>query len=172
MLSRSIFSFLSCRTPSSHSQLKRSGKKTAPSCAGLVKDVVIRNNRFNDPCLTSMYQFCEGIISIFPEIPRPVAGKPFHRNIRIENNEFHPYDIPVLYALSVDGLSFTGNRLIRSPRFKPFHPRKSMFTLEKCLNVRIKGNSFEGDLPGMNVTLTGTDRKDLKLDRRQKLRVE
>lgn len=140
--------------------------------SGPVKDVVIRNNRFNDPCLTSMYQFCEGIISICPVIPGPGADKPFHRNITIENNEFHPYDIPVLYALSVDGLSFTDNRLIRSTRFTPFHPRKSMFTLEKCLNVRIKGNSFEGDLPGMNIALTGTDRKELKLDRRQKLKVE
>lgn len=140
--------------------------------SGPVKDVLIRNNRFNDPCLTSMYQFCEGIISIFPEIPRTGADKPFHRNIRIENNEFHPYDIPVLYALSVDGLSFHNNRLIRSTRFRPFHHRKSMFTLEHCLDVRIKGNSFEGDLPGMNVTLTGTSRKELKLDRRQNLKVE
>ena len=28
--------------------------------SGAVTDVLIRNNVFNDPCMTSMYQFCEG----------------------------------------------------------------------------------------------------------------
>lgn len=47
-----------------------------------------------------MYQFSEGIISIDPEIPRPDPEQPFHRNIRVEDNEFHPFDFPVLYAKS------------------------------------------------------------------------
>ena len=119
-----------------------------------------------------MYQFCEGIISIYPEIPRPEINKPFHRNIRIENNEFHPFDFPVLYAKSVDGLSFIGNRLIRSTRFEPYHARKTMFTLENCLHVNITSNTFEGDILGKNVTLVNTPRKQLKTDPQQKLRIE
>ena len=133
--------------------------------SGAVKDVLIRNNTFNDPCMTSMYQFCEGIISIYPEIPAPDIKKPFHRNIRIENNEFHPFDYPVLYAKSVDGLSFTGNRLIRSTRFKPFHLSKSTFTLEDCLNVTIAGNKMEGDILGKNIRLINTPLKQVKLDK-------
>ena len=133
--------------------------------SGAVKDVLICNNTFNDPCMTSMYQFCEGIISIYPEIPAPDINKPFHRNIRIENNEFHPFDYPVLYAKSVDGLSFTGNRLIRSNRFKPFHSSKSTFTLENCLNVTIAGNKMEGDILGKNIRLINTPLKQVKLDR-------
>jgi hypothetical protein len=140
--------------------------------SGAVKDVLIRNNIFNDQCMTSMYQFCEGIISIYPEIPRPEINKPFHRNIRIENNEFHPYDFPVLYAKSVDGLSFWGNRLIRSTRFKPFHARKTMFTFENCLHVNVTGNTFEGEILGKNIALVNTPRKQLVTDPKQDLRIE
>jgi quercetin dioxygenase-like cupin family protein len=140
--------------------------------SGAVRDVLIRNNIFNDPCMTSMYQFCEGIISIYPEIPKPELNKPFHRNIRIENNEFHPYDYPVLYAKSVSGLTFSGNRLIRSTAFEPFHPRKVMISLENCLNINVAGNTFTGDVLGMNISLAGTPRKQLKIDSRQKLKIE
>lgn len=140
--------------------------------SGAVTDVLIRNNTFNDPCMTSMYQFCEGIISIDPEVPAPDPRKPFHKNIRIENNTFHPYDFPVLYARSVDGLSFTGNKLIRSYRFKPFHKRTSTFTLENCMNVQIGANTFEGDILGKNIRLINTDRKTVKVDKKQKLVIE
>jgi len=137
--------------------------------SGAVTDVVIRNNKFNDPCMTSMYQFCEGIISIYPEIPVSDTKKPFHRNIRIENNEFQPFDFPVLYAKSVDGLTFTDNKLIRSKRFEPFHSRKSTFTFEDCLNIKIAGTSFEGEVLGKNIHLINTPLKQLDIDKTQKL---
>jgi hypothetical protein len=121
--------------------------------SGGVTDVVIRNNRFLDPCMSSMYQFCEGIISIYPEIPKPEAGKPFHRNIRIEGNEFHPFDYPVLYAMSVDGISFTNNTLIRSILYKPFHKRKAGLTFDSCSKVKISGNKFSGDVLGTTIEL-------------------
>jgi len=140
--------------------------------SGAVTDVLIRNNIFNDPCMTSMYQFCEGIISIFPEIPKPDINKPFHRNIRIENNEFHPFDYPVLYAKSVDGLSFTGNKMIRSNRFQPFHSRKSTFTFENCTNIQIKGNNYGGDILGKNVRLINTPLKTVKIDKKEKLLID
>ena len=140
--------------------------------SGAVKDVLIRNNIFSDMCMTSMYQFCEGIISIFPEIPAPEPGKPFHRNIRIEDNEFHPFDYPVLFARSVDGLTFSNNRLIRSTRYEPFHARKATFTFENCLDVKIAGNIFEGDILGKNILLVNTPRKQVKADPEQKLKIE
>ena len=39
------------------------------------------------------------------------AGKPFHRNITIEQNTFHAFDYPVLYAKSTEGLIFSGNTI-------------------------------------------------------------
>jgi hypothetical protein len=135
--------------------------------SGAVSDVLIRDNVFNDPCMTSMYQFCEGIISIYPEIPKPDLNKSFHRNIRIENNEFHPFDYPVLYAKSVDGLAFAGNRLIRSNRFTPFHSSKSTITLEYCKNIQIVDNQCEGDILGKNIRLINTPRKTLKIGKKQ-----
>ena len=139
---------------------------------GGVSDVIIQKNVFASPCLTSMYQFCEGIISILPEIPNPeLSEKKFHRNIRIEENEFHPFDYPVLYAKSVDGLSFVGNELIRSYEFKPFHNRKSNFSFEFCQNVEISGNTFSGDILGRNVSLRGMRKSDYIIGKDQKLEI-
>ncbi|MBS1574729.1 MAG: alpha-1,3-galactosidase B [Bacteroidetes bacterium] len=131
--------------------------------SGAVKDVVIRKNNFTDACLTSMYQFCEGIISIDPEIPKLDNKKSFHRHISITENNFHPYDYPVLYAKSVDGLNFSNNTITRSNRFTPFHPRKFMFTFLACKNVIIGNNELQGEVLGRNILLQQTSPKELKL---------
>lgn len=129
--------------------------------SGAVRDVTIRRNYFGPPCLTSMYQFCEGIISVFPEIPKPDPAHPFHRGIRIEDNEFFPFDYPVLYAKSVDGLSFTGNRIVRSRAFPPFHSRQAGLTFELCRNVKVEGNKLEGDVLGKSIALVQTPASEL-----------
>jgi hypothetical protein len=112
-----------------------------------------------------MYQFCEGIISIYPEIPKPEAGKPFHKNIRIEDNEFHPFDYPLLYAMSVEGLSFTGNSIILSTMYKPFHKRKSGLTFDACTGVTIRGNKFSGEVLGKTVDLLNMKKTSFSLSR-------
>ncbi len=114
--------------------------------SGACKDVTIRKNHFTDGCMISMFQFCEGIISICPEIPMPEMDKPFHQNIHIEENTFHVFDAPVLYALSVKGLTFQNNTVIRSFAYKPWHPRRAMATLKACKDVRIGDNRFVGDV--------------------------
>jgi len=137
---------------------------------GAVKDVTIRNNVFAAPCLTSLYQFSEAVISIYPEIPDlEASNEKYHRNISILDNEFHLYDYPVLYAKSVDGLVFAGNKLIRSHLFTPFHPRKYGFSLLSCRNVEISGNSIGEDVLGKNILLDGMQTKDLQLDMEQGL---
>ena len=133
--------------------------------SGAVKDVLIRKNIFLDPCMTSMYQFCEGIISIYPEIPKPQSDKPFHKNIRIIENEFHPFDYPVLYAKSVEGLTFSNNTLIRSTRFKPFHSRKAGISLDACSKVEISGNKTEGEVLGKTVKLENMSTSLVKLQK-------
>jgi hypothetical protein len=131
--------------------------------SGAVTDVLIRNNIFQDACMSSMYQFCEAIISVFPEIPKPLADKQFHKNIRIEGNEFHPFDYPVLYARSVDDLRFINNTIIRSRLFKPFHYRKAGISLDACNDVTISGNRIEGDVLGKNVKIENMPETALKL---------
>ena len=132
--------------------------------SGAVTDVTITNNLFKDGCMTSMYQFCEGIISIFPIIPEINVLKPFHRNISIENNTFHPFDYPVLYALSVGGLKFKNNRIIRSHQFEPFHDRKHLLTFESCLEVEVNGNQFEGDVLAKDILLEKMDKSQINTD--------
>jgi polygalacturonase len=134
--------------------------------SGGVRDVVIRNNYFTGECLTSMYQFCEAVISIYPEIPDPDPHKPaFHRNIRIENNTFNLFDYPVLYARSVDQLTFEGNRLNRVHTYEPWHPRKISVSLEFCRNVRISGNRIDPAILGGNLQMKGMKKSDLRMDK-------
>lgn len=141
--------------------------------SGAVKDVIIKNNIFTELCNTSSYQFCEGIISIYPEIPVLNAETPqFHKNIRIENNEFHPFDFPVLFARSVDGISFSNNAITRSNRFEPYHKRKYTFSFEACRNAVLTGNTFSADVLGMNVLLKWTPETELTCSTEQKLIVK
>ncbi len=132
--------------------------------SGAVTDVTITNNIFKDGCMTSMYQFCEGIISIFPIVPEVNSLKPFHRNITIEHNTFNPFDYPVLYALSTDGLKFRNNTIRPSHHFKPFHNRKHLLTFEACLNVEVKGNQFEGEALAKDIQLEKMDAKQMNTD--------
>lgn len=140
--------------------------------SGAVQDVTIRDNTFNDPCMSSMYQFCEGIISIYPEIPKMDRRKPFHRNIRIENNRFYPFDYPVLYAKSTAGLYFNHNTIQRSRRFRPFHARKAMISLESCQQVEIKQNRLIGEVLGKNIRLLDTPASEVVVDKGQGMVVE
>ena len=130
--------------------------------SGAVNDVTITNNIFWDACMTSMYQFCEGIISIYPIIPKVDQQKPYHRNITIANNTFHAFDYPVLYALSVDGIRFTKNRIVRSHEFEPFHVRKHCLTFEACKNAEVSGNFFEGDVLSKDIKVENMDAKEIR----------
>lgn len=112
--------------------------------SGACHDVTIRNNIFTDRCLTSIYQFCEGVISICPVVPEPDPTLPFHRGIRILDNTFDTADAPVLYAFSCEDLEMRGNRILRSPS-KRWWPRKSaMVTLRYTRNATISGNRLLG----------------------------
>ena len=134
--------------------------------SGAVSDVTISNNTFKDACLTSMYQFCEGIISIDPIIPKLDSLKAYHRNITIEQNTFQAFDYPVLYALSVDGIRFNRNKITRSHAFEPFHVRKHCLTFEACLNVEVKGNVFEGDVLASDISFEKMDPKQINSTQR------
>ncbi|GAA4806886.1 right-handed parallel beta-helix repeat-containing protein [Olivibacter ginsenosidimutans] len=132
--------------------------------SGAVTDCLIKGNKFLSSCNNSLYQFTEAIISIFPEIPvMNEQTDRYHRNIRMEDNVFFAFDYPILFAQSVDGLSFKHNQLHRSYEFKPFHPRKATFTLIGCRNAQILDNTIDPELLGKNVVLEYMDTHDLRL---------
>lgn len=109
---------------------------------GACREVTIRHNKFVN-ALTSMYQFTNAVISIYPEIP-DLEGQRlyFHGGkkdaIVIEDNEFDAFDTPLLYAKSVNGLVFRRNVIRSNTEYKPFHFNQNRFWLERVTNVFIE----------------------------------
>lgn len=124
--------------------------------SGAVHDAIIRSNTFIN-CNQAWYQFCEAVISIDPVVKKPQAGRYSHSNVRVENNVFKTFDAPVLYAESVDGLTFSGNIIERTHDFAPWHTRKAAVTLERCRNVTVRGTKLVGDVLGPFVKAPGTE---------------
>ena len=108
---------------------------------GACRHVIIRKNRLVN-ALTNLFQFTNAVISIYPEIP-DLKGQQqyFHGGpeggIVIEDNEFETFDAPILYAKSVDGLVFRNNTIKLNTEYKPFHPNRNRFWLERVTNVTI-----------------------------------
>lgn len=108
---------------------------------GACRHVIIRKNRFVN-ALTNLFQFTNAVISIYPEIP-DLKGQQqyFHGGpeggIVIEDNKFETFDAPILYAKSVDGLVFRNNTIKLNTEYKPFHPNRNRFWLERVTNVTI-----------------------------------
>ena len=115
---------------------------------GACREVLIKNNKFINS-LTNQFQFTNAIISIYPEIP-DLAGqqKFFHgqenkAGIIIEDNLFDTFDIPLLYAKSIQGLIFSNNTIKHNHEFPAFHWNKFPFFFEKAANITIKNNTFD-----------------------------
>ena len=98
--------------------------------------MLIRRNHFVNS-LTNMFQFTNAIISIYPEIP-DLEGQQqyFHSGIVIEENEFETFDQPILYAKSVDGLTFQRNEIRQNQDYPAFHWNNHRFLLERVINEK------------------------------------
>lgn len=112
---------------------------------GACRDVEIRGNRFVN-ALTSLYQFTEAVISIYPEIPNLESQRIlFHggKNVPgviIENNDFEIFDAPLLYAKSIEGLTFKDNRILFNKDYPAYHSNKFNIRLQHTRGVIIEGN--------------------------------
>lgn len=109
---------------------------------GACRNVMIRNNHFIN-ALTSMYQFTNAVISIYPEIPELEKQQAYFHGgkeggIVIENNVFDTFDAPILYAKSVDGLVFRNNTIRTNTEYAPYHFNRSRFWLEKVTRVSVE----------------------------------
>ena len=150
---------------SSGSAIRIAGDANTSQKTGGATDVSISSNIFTSLCNTSAYRYNEAIISIYPIIPALNDDTPvFHRNISIQNNLFNSFDYPLLYALSVDELSFTGNTVTRNYDFEPFHNRLYTFSIEYCKRINITGNNLSNDVLGNNIYLKKTPTNQLKTD--------
>ncbi len=130
--------------------------------SGSETGILIESNEFTDLCNSSPYQYCEGIISVSPDIKELNEKTPhFYSNIRIINNRFNPFDYPILFARSVDGLAFENNAITRSTRFEAYHPGKYSFTFEACKKVSLNSNTFSEEVLGKNVLLKLTPVNEL-----------
>lgn len=112
--------------------------------SGACRDLVIRKNRFVN-ALTNYFQFTNAVISIYPEIPALDKQQSYFHGGRkgaivIEDNVFETFDAPILYAKSVDGIVFRGNKVIRNNDYKPFHWNKKSVLLERVINAEINDN--------------------------------
>ncbi|MBQ8578399.1 MAG: hypothetical protein IJ449_10625 [Clostridia bacterium] len=119
--------------------------------SGACHDVEIFGNVFTDVCLSSPYQFGEGIISVCPVVPEPETDKPYHTNIRIHDNVFDSADTPVLYAFSTADLTFEHNRIFRSqtktaPEKERWLSRGGMIRLDHCRGAVVRDNLITGPL--------------------------
>ncbi len=112
--------------------------------SGECHDVEISGNVFTDACLSSVYQFCDGVISISPVVPKPDEDKPYHKNIRITDNIFDTVGVPVLYAFSCSDLLFADNRIFKSPSAPQEIEKKAPIRLSYCKNISISGNHWIG----------------------------
>lgn len=138
--------------------------------SGANRDVTIRNNVF-DNCLTSgcitgdRWQWGEGIITITPS-HRPLDDKtePYHQNIRIENNIFKTFDVPLVHARSVRGLTFRNNEIIRTYAFEPYLWQKSSFLLDGCREVVITGNKIHEEYVTRTIVAEHMKRSDVKAE--------
>ena len=138
--------------------------------SGAHADFTIRNNVFEN-CLSSgcstgdRWQWGEAIITIAPSHrPKNEKSEPYHKNIRIENNVFKTFDIPLVHARSVRGLTFKNNEIIRTYDFKPYLWQKSSFLFDGCREVVISGNKLDVDYTTRTIVMDHMSNQDVKAD--------
>jgi hypothetical protein len=106
--------------------------------AGAVSDVVIRRNYFEN-CNYGVWG--RATIDIHPQVEDSCLGlRPFHRNIRIENNEFRSFHGKLLHSHSVDGLIFRNNTICWTSDYPAWGPMEVSLRHDHCKNVEISGN--------------------------------
>jgi hypothetical protein len=134
------------RIESSGAGIKISGDANHWFESGAVRDVLIRNNEFGD-CCYGPKPWGRTVIDIDPEIPHPwKISECFHRNIRIENNRFCTFDIGILFARSVDGITFSGNTVRRTKSYPMVRRMNELLTFEACRNIRVQENDIDSSI--------------------------
>ena len=102
---------------------------------GACEDVRIVGNTFRN-CLTAHYQYCEAVISAYPTVEDLAAQRrPYHGDLVVENNRFETFDAPLLFARSVEGIRWRGNRIVENADYAGW--KKPRFVTDGCTKVSI-----------------------------------
>ncbi len=127
--------------------------------SGSVTDVLISDNQFIDLCKVGAGY---PVIVIYPQAKEPQLDPPgyYNRNIRIVNNTIKTFDRGILYAFSVDGLTFENNTIIRTDTFEPLSPELPVIQIEHCKDINISHNTYEGG-PEADIVIDDLSKKTL-----------
>lgn len=131
--------------------------------SGAVRNLEIKNNVFLDNVYGGRKH---AVITISPRIKNNKQNKMFGRAISIENNEFRTFDNAILSAVYVDGISFTGNKIVETNSYKKVFPKLPAIDIKKCMNVYIKSNSYTGNKKAQ-ISLDEFSKKSSQVDMEQ-----
>ncbi|WP_010180522.1 alpha-1,3-galactosidase-related protein [Aquimarina agarilytica] len=111
--------------------------------SGPVTDLTIRGNTFEDLGIGGAKP--QAILQVDPIIGKKFrSGNYFHKNIVFDNNTINTFDPHIVYALSVDGLQITNNKIIQTNTYNSIFSDLSQFDIQNCKNVLISGNHYIG----------------------------
>jgi hypothetical protein len=113
--------------------------------SGAVGDVLIQNNRF-EYCAYSGLE--HAVMTVTPRLGETFdSQKVFDRNIRFQGNRIKTFGDRIIWADRVDGLTISHNTIIQTKDAPEVHPGKPMIDVINSRNVKIEGNTYEGDNP-------------------------
>ena len=104
--------------------------------SGACTDVAVFGNVFSNCCASAKcHGYCKGVISVCPTVGKIDEQKArYHRNLRITDNTFYTFDVPLLYACSAENVVFKDNRIRRNDDFAGW--KQPVFVIERCANVK------------------------------------
>ena len=104
--------------------------------SGACTDVAVFGNVFSNCCASAKcHGYCKGVISVCPTVSKIAEQKVrYHRNLRVTDNTFYTFDVPLLYACSAENIVFKGNRIRRNDDFAGWD--QPTFVIERCAKVR------------------------------------
>ncbi|MEM1328308.1 MAG: right-handed parallel beta-helix repeat-containing protein [Bacteroidota bacterium] len=146
---------------SSMSGLRNWGEMKFFNESGAANDVLIQNNTFTNVCRVANGQ---PAIVIFPQIKDEESlGRNgyYNRNIRIIDNTFNTFDSGILFAQSIDGLTFSNNTITQTFDFAPIFPDKPTIYVKGCQKVNIEENRYIGQQNGR-----------IEIERSEEVRIE
>lgn len=145
--------------------------------SGANTNVQIRNNVFED-CLSSgnknddRWEWGDAVITVTPSFrPQSVNDKGYHKNIQIYGNIFKVFDAPLVRAISVEGLYFNNNEIIKTDTYEPYTWQKAAFLLDGCRDVKINGNKIDARYTTRDIDIHHMKKSDIKLGKNQQFKI-
>ena len=119
--------------------------------SGPTRNIVIRNNRFEDLAIGGNGP--QAVLQVDPVIPVKSSGYYYHDHIVFSGNTISTFDSQLIYARSVRSIEITGNKFIDSGNYRPIFDGLSVVDLQNCEDVVLAGNDFSAWRQGATVSL-------------------